>query len=480
MSTTHHSKIRHTILAALLSLLAIVNPTAISHAQISTNAKEAKKRADALRKADSALSDKQRQLLNNIQQAASAHIAGNINALRDTSTTAADNQTGARLRISLLTCGPGNEVYEYYGHTAIRVVRTDSAALDITFNYGVFDFSSGNFALRFALGKTDYRCVSEPTEYFLQSYRNSGRYVDEQILNLTQPEANRLFNALQENVKPENCVYRYNFFFDNCATRARNIIERSLVMQLQYPIRPTERSLRDAVHFYCRQHPWPAFGQDLLLGSDADVPATGRDLQFVPLILAQDLDQTFVVGNNGMVYKLVTKTQRLVEADPAKTAVTNNAPSPLAVATILVAAALILGIWEIRKRRIVWAVDSAALALLGLAGVIVTFVFLFSTHPTVNSNMLVWIFNPLPLVGLYWQIKGGRKRNYKSYHIVAAPITLAFFIAACHTSQKIDTAVLLLALFLLIRNITNLIVWAKNRKATRLQQQATTPHAKQI
>lgn len=473
MSSTHHRKIRHTILAVLLSLLAFISPIAISHAQ--TNAKEARERTEALRKADSALSDKQRQLLNNIQQAASAHIADNINTLRD---TLANNQARPRLQISLLTCGPGKEVYEYYGHTAIRVVRTDSAALDITFNYGVFDFCSGNFALRFALGQTDYRCICEPTEYFLQSYRNSGRYVDEQIMNLTQPEANRLFDALQENVKPENCVYRYNFFFDNCATRARNIIEHSLMMQLQYPIRPTERSLRDAIHFYCRQHPWSALGQDLLLGSDADIPATGRDLQFVPLILAQDLDQTFVIGSNGMVHKLVTKTQRLVEVDPAKTAVTNNTPSPLAVATILAAAAIILSIWEIRKRRIVWAVDSVVLALLGLAGIVVIFVFLFSTHPTVNSNMQVWIFNPLPLVGLYWQIKGGRKRNYKLYHIVAAPITLAFLIATCYTSQKIDTAVLLLALFLLIRNITNLIVWTKNRKAKCLQQQATTQHAK--
>ena len=103
-----------------------------------------------------------------------------------------DSVSGMRLQVSLLTCGPGPEIYEYYGHSAIRVLRTDTVDFDLVFNYGVFDFNSGNFALRFALGHTDYICAMQQTVDFVEAYRRKGIYIDEQVLNVTQAEANRL------------------------------------------------------------------------------------------------------------------------------------------------------------------------------------------------------------------------------------------------------------------------------------------------
>ena len=432
------------------------------------DANEELQRLKAVQNTNTQLTDKQRQLKEKLESTISSELERQATRPRDVSsgTNRTTSAGGPKLQISLLTCGPGNEVYEYYGHSAIRVLRTDSAGLDLTFNYGVFSFNTNNFALKFAMGKTDYMCVAQPTADFIDSYRSSGRYIDEQILNTTQAEAMKIYQALMENIKPENCTYRYNFLYDNCATRVRDIIEKNLNSKLQYPERPTERTFRDAIHFFCRNAQWSIFGQDLLLGGEADIPATGRDLEFAPLILEQDIDNTFVMDQSFLVHNFVLKKQRIL--DPSPNAVTPGFPiTPSALATIFLIGGIALAFWEIRKKRIVWGVDTALLLIQGVAGFIVTFVFLFSTHPTVNSNWLVWILNPLPLIGLYWQLKGARTMRYHLYHIVAAPVIALFLIFAHAMPQHFGVAIILLALLMLVRSATNIVVWLKLRKAKR-------------
>lgn len=409
-----------------------------------------------LQDARAKLTDRQRKLKSHIEQLTQQAMLENAKSQIDTTTQ------GKHLQISLLTCGPGQEIYEYYGHSAIRVLRTDSTALDLVFNYGIFDFESSNFVLRFALGETDYLCVAQETENFLEHFRRKGIYVDEQILNVTQTEAQRIFDALVENVKPENCVYRYNFFFDNCATRVRNIIENNLSYKLQYPSRPTERSLRDAVHFYSHSHQWSTFGQDLLLGSQADLPASGRDLQFAPLILAQDFDNCVILDNIYQPHFFVTEKHRLI--DPSPVVVSEFPLSPMATTVLLALIVIGVTIFEFRKKRIFWPLDTLLLAIQGISGAIPTFLFFFSTHPTVDSNWLIWILNPLPLVGIYWQIKGALKQKYYAYHIVAAPVIAAFLIATRFIPQYISSTLMTLALILLIRSMTSLIMYYYVRK----------------
>lgn len=455
---------------ALITMLAFFAFGVLTlRAQNRSTANEEQQQLKTIQNINTSLTDKQRQLKEKLESTISSEMERRATTSRDASGSEGNDKTsagGPKLQISLLTCGPGNEVYEYYGHSAIRVLRTDSAGLDLTFNYGVFSFNTSNFALKFAMGKTDYMCVGQPTADFIDSYRACGRYIDEQILNTTQTEAQKIYQALMENIKPENCTYRYNFLYDNCATRVRDIIEKNLNSKLQYPERPTERSFRDAIHFFCRNAQWSIFGQDLLLGSEADVPATGRELEFAPLILEQDMDQTIVMDQSFMVHNFVLKKQRIL--DPAPNAVTPGSPvSPSALATILLLAGIALAFWEIRNKRIVWMGDTALMLVQGVAGIIVTFVFFFSTHPTVGSNWLVWILNPLPFIGLYWQIKGARTRHYQQYHIVAAPIIALFLIFAKAMPQHFGVAIILLALLMLVRSVTNIVVWLKIRKTTK-------------
>ncbi|MBP5360599.1 MAG: alkaline phosphatase family protein [Bacteroidaceae bacterium] len=425
-----------------------------------------------LHQKDSVLTSRQRTLKDSLGAAVRSDMLSRVTDSRMT----ADTLQGPALQISLLTCGSGREIYEYYGHTAIRIRQlTDGDGFDWAFNYGVFDFNSGNFALRFALGHTDYICAMQPTELFIDSYRRNGVYVEEQVLNVTAAEARRLLDALLLNCRPENCVYRYNFFFDNCATRVRDKIEECLDGKLRYPERPTERTLRDAVHFYCRNHPWAMFGQDLLLGSEADIPATGRELEFAPLILQQDITNSVIIDPSGIVHLFADKKHRLVDLPPIVER-PSMLLSPLSVAILMLVAVLLLGIWEWRKGRVVWALDTVLLALQGLAGIIVAFLFFFSTHPTVGSNWLVCVLNPLPLVGLYWQIKGGRHRRYWYYHAVALAVLTLFMLSLPAIPQYVSPAAKVLLLVLLLRSLTNVLIALKIRKAAGSQPQEPENH----
>lgn len=132
------------------------------------------------------------------------------------------------LEVSLMTCSPGQEVYALYGHTAIRV-NNYATGEDWVFNYGMFSFNRPNFIWRFTRGECDYQIGAAPFEYFIREYAERGSAVYQQTLNLTTSEKLRLWALLTENMLPENRVYLYNFFYDNCTTRARDRHRRGCV-----------------------------------------------------------------------------------------------------------------------------------------------------------------------------------------------------------------------------------------------------------
>ena len=132
-------------------------------------------------------------------------------------------QLSDQAKVSIITCSPGNEMYSVYGHSAIRV-NDPRLNYDVAFNYGIFDFSSPNFLYRFCAGQTDYLLGAYRFDTFLNEYQQDKRSVFEQELNLTAKEKQAVVDFLVWNAQPENRVYRYNFFFDNCATRVRDVI----------------------------------------------------------------------------------------------------------------------------------------------------------------------------------------------------------------------------------------------------------------
>ncbi|MFO7596490.1 MAG: DUF4105 domain-containing protein, partial [Desulfocurvibacter africanus] len=212
--------------------------------------------------------------------------------------------------VSVLTMLPGGELYSAWGHTAIRI--TDPlAGLDVTFNYGTFDFDQPDFYLKFVRGQLDYELSAASFEQTLRAYRFLERAVIEQQLDLTLEQRNRLFGLLQANYLPENRAYRYDFFFDNCSTRPRDILENTLALHIgSDKADPNADSFRRLLKAGLADKPWTEFGIDLVLGLPSDRIATPRERLFLPLELLTALD-TLHIGDGMDKKPIVLSTDTL-------------------------------------------------------------------------------------------------------------------------------------------------------------------------
>lgn len=197
--------------------------------------------------------------------------------------TNAQTPDSSHLRVSLLTCGTGPETWETFGHTAIRIVDSNRGT-DMVYNYGTFAFSD-DFALQFMRGKLLYYLSYYPYPEFVEEYRSVNRSVEEQELLLSGDKKIELQAFLQENAKEENRYYKYDFFFDNCATRIRDVFPKSLGEGFVFGKTPaaTHRiTFRDIINQYYAPKDWEKLGVNVLLGSRIDKVMTNEDMMFLP------------------------------------------------------------------------------------------------------------------------------------------------------------------------------------------------------
>lgn len=361
------------------------------------------------------------------------------------------------IRFSLLTCGAGEEIYSLFGHTAIRY-ENFTRGIDAVFNYGIFSFNTPNFILRFTLGETDYQLGVTSYKQFAYEYTWTGRDVWQQTLNLNAEEKKKLLALLEENYLPQNRIYRYSFFYDNCATRPRDQIERAVQGTLEYVDDMTSFqtgiSFRDIVHQYTIGHSWARFGIDLCLGSQADKDISRRQMMFAPFYLKDFLAKAQLKNAQGMERPLVSSEDHIIQS-PQQTS-TEEAPSPLQTAFLLFTIVTIVTAYGIYRRKSLWLLDLLLFLAAGVAGCILAFLASFSQHPAVSPNYLLFLFHPLHLLCLPWMIKRVRKKE-KSIYMWANITVLTFFILLWGIiPQEFNLAVLPLALSLWIRSASNL------------------------
>ena len=308
-----------------------------------------------------------------------------------------------------------------------------------TFNYGVFNFEQPHFIWRFVLGETDYQLGVAPFDYFVMNYAEDGRFVDEQVLNLDSDEKARLYALLVANYQPENRVYRYNFFDKNCTTQARDIIEQAVDGEIRWPDNPPH-SYRDLLHMFTAQDAWLRFGQDLLIGTEADQTLGTRGQDFLPLMLERDMAGAVIVDKAGKRRPAVTETRQWTPQAPKTGTGTWFTPRKAALAWFVLA--LGIAVAQVVRRRNWWWFDVPFIALQGVAGCLITFLFLASTHPGVDSNWLIAVLNPLPLLYLPWEIRRARRRRLDAYHIAAPAVIWAFTALSPLTGQTVPTELL--------------------------------------
>ena len=358
------------------------------------------------------------------------------------------------VEISLLTCQPHDEVYSLYGHTAIRYHELKADGIDVAFNYGVFNYDAPFFVIRFVFGLTDYELGAYPTQLFQKEYRQFGSMVTEQVLNLTNDEKLQLRMALIDNLRPENKIYRYNYFYNNCTTKARDIIEQHINGEVKYAGREDYTpTYRDMVHHMTRNHPWSRFGNDLLLGIQADSKTDIRQQEFLPDNLLYDFDHAQIYVNGQ--YRPLVKERRIIV--PAGVQMMHDAfpLTPSQCGTILFFLGLILFVIQLRLRRIFRVWEVLLMLVSGIIGLML-FLMLFSQHPTVRLNLQILFFNPLHLVFLWPVIRGRQTR----YWMICAIMGMLFYIG--YMFQSYAEGVHTLASCLLFQTVLHIFMRKQN------------------
>ena len=365
------------------------------------------------------------------------------------------------IEISLLTCNPGNEIYSLFGHTAIRYQNFDKN-IDLVYNYGMFSFKTPNFVMRFVKGETDYELGVIPFYYFESEYAMRGSSVYQQNLNLTYDEKDRLKTLLDENYEPNNRVYRYNYFYDNCTTRARDKIEESINGKVIYTESNTKESFRSIIHKFTKNNEWDQFGIDLCLGSEADRDISDREKMFSPFYLL-DAMKSAKISTGNSIRTLVKSEKYIVEVEP-EVAEKGFPLSPFATACLLLILCISVAYFEVRHNKIYWGWDIFMFSAQGVAGCIVAFLFFFSVHPTVDSNWILILFNPIPLLYLPFMIRNVVKKKKDLFHYINIAYLTLFILIMSFISQKFDLTILPLTASLLVCSLGHILCYRKRFK----------------
>jgi hypothetical protein len=357
--------------------------------------------------------------------------------------------------ISLITCSPGEEVYSKFGHTAIRI-NDPSKKLDLVFNYGIFSFETANFYLKFIKGETDYQLGAYETAYFLPEYKQRNSTVWEQILNMTVPEKRNLFDMLIKNYQPENRVYRYNFIFDNCATRPRDKILGALQGYVKFQANDDSKTFRQWVGVYVGTDTWLKFGIDVIFGLDADKTASQSETMFLPEVLMNDFQTAQIMNFNGENRKLISEKTTLVTKNESieNDSTTFWAFKPLTISIFLLVVGTIITLWDAKRKRHLKTFDSVLLISTGIAGIIIFFLMFFSTHPLVRMNLNILWLNPLNLIiGILIWIKSTELRRILFfYQIFNIFLLIAALFAFALSIQAFNVAAFPIIALMIMRN----------------------------
>ena len=348
-------------------------------------------------------------------------------------------QLSEQAQISLLTCAEGEDIYSLFGHSAIRV-KDPVSNIDNCYNWGMFEFDSDEikFATKFTKGRLKYYMDEQDFQYFMWEYEVTGRTVKEQLLNLTYDQKIELWKALKENYLPENRVYKYDFFFDNCATRIRDILHNVIGENLTLKAHPNENefSLRELLNSTVNDMPWLGFGMDLALGSKVDVQANNSHMMFLPKYM-YEIFMTSEVTIEGKSQPFVLEERTLINGISHKVEPSFwSSPNFLFWTIFLITVALT--IFKIRFLTKLW--DGVLLLVFGLLGIILFFLWFGTDHETMRPNFNVLWANPLYLFFILPLMSKKLHNKLNIAYLVMAILLILVIFCAMIIPQEFNSA----------------------------------------
>ena len=356
-------------------------------------------------------------------------------------------QDSSRLRISLLTCTPGEELYSTFGHSAYRIIDSSKAFndwQDVVYNYGTFNFDDDEFYLKFVQGKLLYYVSATGFEDFKYDYQSTNRGITEQVLNLSAAEKITIQRFLNENLKEENKYYQYDFFFDNCTTRLRDILKKQHDSGFtQKAVMPAGSRFRQAIHQYLDKNnkDWSKLGIDILLGKPCDGIMTAANMQFLPDNLMKSLDSSS--------HPMVISSENLypINNENAK----GSLFTPLVVFALLAIFIVLLGYTKNKfAQAFLNGFDGLFFFLTGVLGIILIFMWFDTNHSMTKDNFnLIWAWPTHTIIAFFVNSKRGWVQKYFKFTSFAL---LAVLISWFFLPQQMNNGLIPIVLLLIYRS----------------------------
>lgn len=328
----------------------------------------------------------------------------------------AQQKLSEQAKISVLTCGAGDEVYSTFGHTAIWVYDPQNS-IDEVYNYGIFDFRTKNFYLKFLSGKLDYYVLHTTFANFMWEYRADNRWVKEQELLVSDEIKLQIYDALKKGERPENRYYRYDFFRNNCSTKIIDLILASSNNQaaLDTLNKPSGKTFREGLKPHIENRSWLYFGIYLLLGPFSDQDMSRLQSCYIPEDLMHQLEASGLATSPQLVFEGIDRQNEVNRL---------NVPSIIfwLLLFLLVAEAL----WFKTSQGISDRIDVVLFSISALLGVLFVVLWIGSDHVSLQVNLnLIWA-NPFNFI-LIWSILK-HKQKFTRIYLVFYGLCLFFLL----------------------------------------------------
>jgi hypothetical protein len=347
-------------------------------------------------------------------------------------------------QISVITCGPfQQELYSAFGHSAFRVYDP-VLGIDEAYNYGVFDFDQPHFYLNFTRGYLYYKLGVYPYDRFRDFYIHYNRYVHEQVLDLTAGQKQRLFNYLVWNARPENVTYRYDYFYNNCATKIRDVMVTVFGDSIKFDgsYINTTYTIRDLTDLYLQQQPWGDLGIDICLGLPMDKKASPYEYMFLPDYVESGFAHA-TLNNKPIVKERIPVYESYVEEVPF------SFTHPFIVLGALFLTGATISVRDIKRKKISTWFDVILFGGIGLIGWLLLLLWVATDHQAAANNFnLLWAL-PTHFIAVIAFIKS--PGWLKKYFFATTVLQVLLLISWAWLPQALNVFLLPVVLLLLIR-----------------------------
>lgn len=351
--------------------------------------------------------------------------------------------------ISVITCGPGQELYTAFGHSAIRVVDPVNR-IDYAYNYGVFDFDQPNFYLNYTKGLLLFKLGVYDYTDFVNSYAYYNRWVTEQVLNLSAQQKQTVFNFLEWNALPENETYRYDYFYNNCANKVRDVFAQVLGDSVHFNDAhiTTSYTLRQLCDLYTVDHPWGDLGIDICLGLPMDKKITPYEYMFLPDYVLMAFEHA-TISHGGPPEPLVqTKTPVYVSMPHG---VEPEPVHPWTVFGIFAALVVALSLWDMKRKKASTWFDVTLFFVTGAIGILLIVLWTATDHQAASRNLnILWALpTNIFVVGIFF---AGMRPKLRKYFLGVSGLMLLLLAAWVVLPQQMNNFLLPLVAVLAIRS----------------------------